>query len=103
MIEQTDAFWSASGAALTRCCDMSQASKPSGLSPAERKRLQRKRDKSLGYAEINLRVPRRDLELVRRFVSALPPPEPVTDPDQLDLLAEIDRQIVSDKASPERS
>lgn len=102
MIWQKDEFWSASGAAPTRCCDMSRASQSSILSPAERKRLQRQRDKSLGYVEVNLRVPKRDLEMVRRFVAALPPPEPVTDPDQLDLLAEIDRQIASGKSSPEQ-
>ena len=69
------------------------------LSPSERKKLQRKRDKALGYVETTVRVPKRDLELVRRFVAALPPPEPVSDPNQMDLLDQIDREIASDKAS----
>ena len=70
------------------------------LSPSERKKLQRKRDKALGYVETTVRVPQRDLDLVRRFVAALPPPEPVSDPSQMDLLDRIDREIASDKASP---
>lgn len=69
------------------------------LSPSERKKLQRKRDKALGYVETTVRVPQRDLDLVRRFVAALPPPEPVSDPNQMDLLDQIDREIASDKAS----
>ena len=80
---------------------MSQVSKSSKISAKDRKRLQRLRDKSQGWVELTVRVPKRDLDLVRRFVSALPPPEPVTDPDQLDLLEHLERQIVSDKASPE--
>lgn len=77
-----------------RKCDMS-------LTPTERKKLQRQRDKALGYVETTVRVPKRDLDLVRRFVAALLPPDPVTDPDQLDLLDRIEQEIASDKASPE--
>ena len=69
------------------------------LTPNERKKLQRKRDKALGYVETTVRIPRRDLDLVRRFVAALPAPDPVTDPDQLDLLEKIDQEIASDKAA----
>lgn len=68
------------------------------LTPNERKKLQRKRDKTLGYVETTVRIPKRDLDLVRRFVAALPAPDPVTDPDQLDLLERIDLEIASDKA-----
>jgi len=82
---------------------MAQKKKAERMTPTQRKKLQRQRDKALGYVETTVRVPKRDLEMVRRFVAALPPPEPVTDPDQLDLLDQIDREIASDRASPEQS
>jgi hypothetical protein len=80
---------------------MTRKKKSEALTPTQRKKLQRQRDKALGYVETTVRVPQRDLELVRRFVAALPPPEPVTDPDQLDLLDRLDQEIASGKASPE--
>lgn len=68
--------------------DMSQA-----LSSTDRKRLQRQRDKAAGWAEVTVKVASEQAEAVRNYAARLPPPQPPSDPRQLELLAQIDRQI----------
>lgn len=63
------------------------------MTPTERKRIQRARDKAAGWAEVNLRVGQEHAEALRAFAASLPPPAPPTDPRQLDMLAELDRQL----------
>lgn len=63
------------------------------MTPTERKRLQRARDKAAGWTEVNLRVGQEHAEALRAFAASLPPPAPPTDPRQLSLLDEIDRQL----------
>lgn len=57
---------------------------------SERKRLQRRRDRSAGWVEITVKVDERRVGEVREFVASLPPPPPPTDPNQLSLLEELD-------------
>ena len=63
------------------------------MTPTERKRIQRARDKAAGWMEVNLRVGQEHAEALRAFAASLPPPVPPTDPRQLSLLDEIDRQL----------
>ena len=63
------------------------------MSPLERKRLQRQRDKLAGWAEVTLKVSAARVPELRAFAASLPPPEPPTDPRQMELLAEIERWI----------
>jgi hypothetical protein len=62
----------------------------------ERKRLQRKRDRALGWREINVKIAADQVEAVKDFCAALPPPAHPTDPRQLDLLASIDAEMEED-------
>lgn len=66
------------------------------LTPTERKRLQRQRDRASGYVETTFKVPFDQISRVRAFVASLPAPE-VSDPDQLSLLAYLDRQLSGDE------
>lgn len=63
------------------------------MTPTERKRLQRQRDKAAGWAEVNVRVAACQAEAVRDFAASLPPPPPPTDARQLSMLADLDRQL----------
>ena len=65
------------------------------MTPTERKRLQRARDKALGWTEVNVRVGQEQVDAVKMFAASLPPPPHPTDPRQLSLLDEIDRQLKS--------
>lgn len=65
----------------------------SSLSPSDRKRLQRQRDKSLGWVEVSVRVSGEQVKALREFAASLPHPPVPVDPDQLSLLAEIDEQL----------
>lgn len=65
---------------------------------AERKALQRKRDRLLGWREVTVRVAQEHAEQVRDFAASLPDPRPPTDPAQLDLLAELDAAIDRDES-----
>ena len=63
------------------------------MTPTERKRLQRARDRAAGWTEINVRVPANQAEAVKAFAASLPPPPPPTDPRQLSMLEQIDKQL----------
>lgn len=60
------------------------------VSAAERKRKQRERDKSLGYVQLNLRVPAERADEVRDLVASFPDPVAPVDPAQMNLLDESD-------------
>jgi hypothetical protein len=63
--------------------------------PADRKRAQRKRDKVAGWVEVTIRVSQTHVGDLRAYAAALPPPEPPTDPRQLDLLKALDAELRS--------
>lgn len=66
------------------------------LTAAERKRLQRNRDRALGWVEVTVRVAAERAHEVRAFAAGLPDPEPPKDPRQLDLIEELDRKLSVD-------
>lgn len=63
------------------------------LSSAQRKRLQRERDRLAGWSHLSMRVPTERLAEVRAFIASLPPPSPPNDPRQLDLLDRIEAEL----------
>lgn len=63
------------------------------LTAAQRKSLQRRRDRALGWTEMTVRVSASQIEAVRAFVANLPPPPAPVNPDQLSLLAELDAEL----------
>ncbi len=69
------------------------------MTPAERKGLQRRRDRAAGWSEVSVRVGAEHADAVRAFAATLPPPAPPTDPRQLSLLDEIDRQLRGEAAA----
>lgn len=73
---------------------MSQA-----LTSTQRKHLQRLRDRAAGWSEITVKVASEHAETVRSFAAQLPPPRPPADPRQLELLAQLDRQITGNQPS----
>lgn len=56
------------------------------LSPTERKKLQRQRDRAAGWTEVTVKVAVEHADAVRRFAAQLPAPQPPADPRQLDML-----------------
>lgn len=66
------------------------------LTPAQRKKLQRDRDRALGWVEVTVKVAAEKAQEVRRFAASLPDPQPPRDPRQLDLIDEIDRKLSVD-------
>lgn len=67
---------------------MSQETEKQPLTPAERKRAQRARDKSLGYIEITVRVPEDRIDEVRAYCSKLKPKKRKRDMSQIDMFQE---------------
>lgn len=65
------------------------------LSSAQRKRLQRERDRLAGWTHLSMRVPTERLDDVRAFIASLPQPSPPTDPRQLDLLSALEERLRS--------
>jgi hypothetical protein len=66
------------------------------LTPAQRKKLQRDRDRALGWVEVTVKVAAEKAQEVRRFAAYLPDPQPPRDPRQLNLIDEIDRKLSVD-------
>lgn len=64
-----------------------------GLTVAQRKAAQRRRDKLSGWSEVTVKVATEHVEAVRAFAASLPPPPHPTDPVQLDLLAQLDAEL----------
>ena len=64
---------------------MSQADQKAPMSAAERKRLQRARDKSLGYTEITVRVPEDRISEARSYCAKLKPKKRKRDVSQIDM------------------
>lgn len=73
-----------------------------GMTPRERKRAQRQRDRLAGWIEVTVKVARDQAQEVRDFAASLPPPELPTDPNQLSLIDQLDREIASSDTSPEK-
>lgn len=73
------------------------------LTQTQRKALQRRRDKALGWTEVTVKVARERAEDVRDFAASLPPPSPPTDPDQLSLLDAIEKAILSEQSHQHES
>lgn len=71
------------------------------MTPAERKRAQRQRDKLAGWVEVTVKVAADRAEDVRDYASTLPPPAAPTDPNQLSLIEQLDRAIDGRDASYE--
>ena len=63
---------------------------------ADRKRAQRQRDRVAGWVELTVRVSRDQADHLRTYAASLPPPEPLTDPRQLDLLNALDAKLQND-------
>lgn len=63
------------------------------MNTAERKKAQRQRDKINGWQEVTVRVSATQAQAVRDFAAGLPDPQPPTDPRQLDMLQQIERDL----------
>jgi hypothetical protein len=63
------------------------------MNAAERKKAQRQRDKINGWQEVTVRVSATQAQAVRDFAAGLPDPAPPTDPRQLELLSQIERDM----------
>lgn len=72
------------------------------MSPAERKALQRRRDRALGWREVTVRVAIEHVDAVRAYAASLPAPAPPVDPAQLDLIDAINAQLSDDDEDAER-
>ena len=64
---------------------MGDLSRVPALTPAERKRQQRARERAEGYVQLTLRVPVDRADEVRKFVAELPKPKPKDIPGQQSL------------------
>jgi len=69
------------------------------MTPAERKRAQRQRDKLAGWVEVTVKVAADQAQDVRDYAATLPPPAGPTDPRQLSLIEQLDRAL-NNEASP---
>ena len=72
------------------------------MTPAERKRAQRRRDKIAGWAEVTVKVDARQADAVRAYAATLPPPPGPTDPAQLTMLDHLDAMLSDGDGSPDR-
>lgn len=71
------------------------------MTPAERKRAQRKRDRIAGWAEVTVRIDARQADAVRAYAASLPPPPGPTDPAQLSMLDQLDAMLSGGDGSPD--
>ena len=67
------------------------------MTPAERKRAQRQRDRLAGWTELIVKVANTRVNEVREFVASLPPPSPPQDPAQLSMLEALDKLLMVDE------
>lgn len=72
-----------------------------GMTPRERKRAQRQRDRLAGWIEVTVKVARDQAQEVRDFAASLPPPELPTDPNQLSLIDQLDRAMAGGDEAPD--
>lgn len=63
------------------------------LTTAQRKKLQRDRDRALGWIEVTVKVAAEKAQEVRDFAASLPDPSPPKDPRQLDMIERIEREL----------
>lgn len=63
------------------------------LTTAQRKKLQRQRDRALGWVEVTVKVAAGRADEVREFAASLPTPTPPTDPSQLSLIELIEGRL----------
>lgn len=63
------------------------------LTASQRKKLQRDRDRALGWVEVTVKISAEHVEALRAFAASLPNPTPPRDERQLDLIDEIERQL----------
>ncbi len=68
------------------------------MTPAERKRLQRERDRIAGWVEVTVRVAADQAQVLRDYAASLPLPLPPADPRQLELIDRIEDELRRDKA-----
>lgn len=73
------------------------------MTPAERKRIQRARDRAAGWSEVTLKVAAERADEVRAFAASLAPPAPPTDPRQMSLLAALDAQLGAAEADNQKA
>lgn len=66
------------------------------MTPAERKKAQRQRDRIAGWAEVTVKVDRERVQEVRDFAASLPAPPPPNDPAQLSMLEQLDAILAGD-------
>lgn len=62
-------------------------------SPSERKKLQRQRDRALGWMEVTVKVAAERADEIRTFAASLPGPKAPTDPRQLSLIDVIEKRL----------
>ena len=68
------------------------------MTPAERKRMQRQRDRLAGWVEVTVRVAADQAQVLRDYAASLPLPAPPEDPRQLELIDRIEDELKRDKA-----
>jgi hypothetical protein len=61
--------------------------------PSERKKLQRQRDRALGWVEVTVKVAAERADEIRMFAASLPGPKAPTDPRQLCLIDVIEKKL----------
>jgi len=64
-----------------------------GMTAAQRKFAQRRRDRVAGWSEVTVKVAAEHADAVKAFAASLPPPPSPTDPAQLDMLAALDAEL----------
>ena len=63
------------------------------LTTAQRKKLQRQRDRALGWVEVTVKVAAERADQIRTFAASLPSPKAPTDPRQLSLIDVIEKKL----------
>lgn len=71
------------------------------MTPTERKRAQRRRDRIAGWAEVTVRIDAQRADDLRAYAASLPPPPGPTDPAQLSMLDQLDAMLTGGDESPD--